>query len=188
MIVRIRDRQIEELDVLMGVLEHVLDQDRDFDRTQVHPDGALNSTQIQVFRYVALHPGCTVGSIASGTGISQASSTKSVDRLVHLGWVDRREGDTDRRLALMTLTDDGAKVWQERENRERTRWERIVSHMGPGELRSLLKGLRGLLGVRLAQDPARIAEACRHCGPGCHVDCVVFQAHLAIHGTPIPSP
>lgn len=173
---------------MLGVLEHVLEQDRLADQEALQPDGALNATQIQVFRFVALHPGCTVGAIAAGTAISQASATKSVDRLVLLGWVDRREGDSDRRMALMTLTETGEAVWAERESRDRARWERIVSHMGPGELRSLLKGLKGLLGVRLAQDPAGIAGACRRCGPHCHDDCVVFQAHLAIHGAPIASP
>jgi DNA-binding MarR family transcriptional regulator len=186
--VRIRDRQIEELGVMFGVLEHVLEQDRMSDRAALRSEGLLNATHVLVFRYVALHPECTVGAIAAGTGISQASATKSVDRLVHLGWVARREGELDRRMAIMTLTDLGTEVWCEREARERTRWERIVSQMGPGELRNLLKGLKGLLGVRLAQEPEVIAPACQRCGPSCHDDCVVFLAHLAIHGTPIESP
>ena len=174
--------------MLLGVLEHLLEVDRARNRLDMAASDAINSTQVMVFRHVALHPGCTVGAIASGQAISQATVTKSIDRLVELGWVSRREGDIDRRMAVLTLTETGMVEWTSWSSRERVALDRMVTRMAPGELRGLLKGLRGMLGPRLVQDPEGIDAACRRCGPGCHEDCVVYQAHLALHGTPIDSP
>jgi DNA-binding MarR family transcriptional regulator len=83
--------------------------------------------------------GVSLNDLAETMRLDHSTVTKSVKRLVDAGYVDRRRSDLDRRLAVITLTDEGMgliprifEVWQELERR-------TTQHITKGRLAELVE-------------------------------------------------
>jgi len=147
-------------------------------------EGEITRTQFLGLRYLRLHENCTMGSLASGLGISQPAATKLVERLEERALALRERGAGDRRKTLIRLMPRGFHL-SERVLREHSRQSsEMVSQLEAGLRESVVVGLEDLL-ERALPDARAAQQICLRCGPHHDPDCVVNRAHLAACGKPV---
>ena len=87
-------------------------------RAAAHMGRDITLTQMRVFLHIALHEGCSIGSMEEALDISQSTSVRAVSVLVALqkpgvpglGFVARAEDPHDRRSKILSLTPAGRKA------------------------------------------------------------------------------
>jgi DNA-binding MarR family transcriptional regulator len=176
---------LREAEMLSGLFSDLIERVLVTDVLVGLADADVTPAQIQALHFLARHERNRVGDLTVGLGISYPAATKTVDRLVARGLIDRREGVQDRRLSELTVTERGERLLGEVLARRRERLDAILARMAPDDQRALLKGLKGFLTAGFMVDKELIAATCQHCGADCYQDCVVNQSHLAFHGTAI---
>jgi DNA-binding MarR family transcriptional regulator len=67
----------------------------------------LSLTQAQALRVLHEERGATMSHLAERVGLSPGALTSTIERMVELGWVDRRRVEGDRRSVRVELTDAG---------------------------------------------------------------------------------
>jgi DNA-binding MarR family transcriptional regulator len=70
----------------------------------------VSFVQMNLMRVLQQHPGQNVGDVARFMNVSYPAATKTIDKLVRLGFVKRREDSLDRRIAHLHLTPSGKKA------------------------------------------------------------------------------
>jgi len=146
--------------------------------------GGLTPTQYEALIFVNRHGGCSAKSLAEGLHISIPSSTRLVDRLVRKGLMDRREGDADRRLVRLSVTDAGRRALAAVHEARIARLEGALETFDPAE-RAQLFGLFERLLLATLRDVQTVDDCCLRCGTEHFASCVVNEAHLALKGRPI---
>jgi MarR family 2-MHQ and catechol resistance regulon transcriptional repressor len=92
---------------------------------------------------VLLHKGPqTISSIGDKVLLASASMTSAIDRLENHGLVRRRNSDSDRRIRLVELTDEGRSFIGEIYARHEKDLEFIASELSNEERRALYEGLK----------------------------------------------
>ncbi len=78
----------------------------------------LAPSDIQTMRFIAGHPGCMSGSVATFLGVVPTTMTSIVDRLVKRGFVSRARPESNRRAVSLNLTEEGAAAFARLEAEE----------------------------------------------------------------------
>jgi MarR family transcriptional regulator, 2-MHQ and catechol-resistance regulon repressor len=92
---------------------------------------------------VLLHKGPqTISSIGDKVLLASASMTSAIDRLESQSLVRRRSSDSDRRIRLVELTDEGRRFIVEIYGRHEKDLEFIASELSNEERRALYEGLK----------------------------------------------
>jgi MarR family transcriptional regulator, 2-MHQ and catechol-resistance regulon repressor len=92
---------------------------------------------------VLLHKGPqTISAIGEKVLLASASMTSAIDRLESHGLVRRKSCDSDRRIRLIELTDEGRGFIEELYVRHEKDLERIASELSNEERRALYEGLK----------------------------------------------
>ncbi|ARU04162.1 hypothetical protein CCO03_05255 [Comamonas serinivorans] len=73
----------------------------------------LPSVQWMPLMRLAMGQRCTVVALARDLGVDAATMTRSTDKLVARGWVERQRSCTDRRLVELHITPQGQQVAQQ---------------------------------------------------------------------------
>jgi DNA-binding MarR family transcriptional regulator len=79
----------------------------DVRRLQVWEERGLTLPQLRVLFYVRAHPGTTTNALATRLGLTTATISGLVDKLVRAGLVERRQREDDRRVIPLWLTAEG---------------------------------------------------------------------------------
>jgi DNA-binding MarR family transcriptional regulator len=109
----------------------------------------------RVLHFVSRHPGLTVAELLSILDITKQSLGRVLRDLIESGFVEQREGPSDRRQRLMHLTADGQALADELLGLQTLRIARALEKAGAGEEAAVQRFLIGLL------DPGRGAEVAR---------------------------
>ncbi|TAK79089.1 MAG: MarR family transcriptional regulator [Dehalococcoidia bacterium] len=94
--------------------------------------------------------------IAASVGMSAASATGILDRLVDQGFVERRADAADRRALLVQLTESGARVVSDFYMSGQYRLTELLTLMSDADLKALDRGFSALVAAarsQLAQHP-----------------------------------
>ena len=100
--------------------------------------------------------------IAAAVGVSAASATGVLDRLVEQGYIARETDAADRRAQLIRLSEAGSKIVGDLYLSGRQQLLDALTEMSDADLRALRRGLDALVDVtrlrveRLAADPASL--------------------------------
>lgn len=128
------------------------------------------STQVRVPAFVsldvtmpqakALHliwrqPGIRMSALATGLGVGQSTVSGSVDRLVEMGLVARREDPADRRQVILVLTGPGHATVDRIHDLSAPVLEDLLASLTDGELVGLELGVDGL--IRALEARAQLA-------------------------------
>lgn len=70
--------------------------------------GRLELRQFRALAFVGQQGTCTVGELATASGLPSSSTTRLCDQLVERGWLRRTAADEDRRQVALRLTEAGA--------------------------------------------------------------------------------
>jgi DNA-binding MarR family transcriptional regulator len=115
----------------------------------------LTMPQLKVVLILVLNGSARMSAIASQLGVSLATATGVVDRLVEQGIVLRHDQPGDRRVVLCSLSDKGQKLigglWRLHQEEEREMLEAMKLH----QLQSLKQALEVILQAELVMNEAR---------------------------------
>jgi DNA-binding MarR family transcriptional regulator len=75
----------------------------------------------------------TIADVASELSLTHSAASRTVDRLVREGYVERVENPADRRQKVLTLTDEGSALMRELEGKLVAGIEFMASRLSPEE-------------------------------------------------------
>jgi DNA-binding MarR family transcriptional regulator len=93
--------------------------------------------QAKVLYLVALQPDLPMSGIAAELGVGAPAVSGLVDRLVALGYVERREDPADRRQQLVGITDAGTTALERLRELNTNAMRRLIAGLDPEELEAL---------------------------------------------------
>jgi DNA-binding MarR family transcriptional regulator len=82
---------------------------------------------------------CNVSVVADDLGVHASNATRTCDRLVAAGLLERRRADHDRRLVLLGLTGAGRRLFDEAMGFRRRRLEQAMARMEPEDRAELAR-------------------------------------------------
>lgn len=132
----------------MRVLPRAMDAMRRAMRLQL--DGPLTVPQFRGLNFVDLHPGSSVSALAGFLGVTLATASAMVDRLVRAGHLRSQGSATDRRRAELFICDSGKAVLERMRRQTRSDLARALQGRTPAELQALVDGL-GVLEAAFAR-------------------------------------
>jgi len=101
--------------------------------------------QLRVLVMAADHAPLTLGAVAEGLGVHPSNATRTCDRLVSTGLLDRRDDPSDRRQLQLTLTRKGQRMVESVLEHRRAAIERVMAKMAPASAARLGTALRDFL-------------------------------------------
>ena len=110
---------------------------------------------------VLLHKGpLTISVIGEKVLLASASMTSAIDRLENRGLVQRRSCNSDRRIRLVELTDEGRGFIEEIYARHEKDLERVAVGLSETERRTMYEGLKKMgLAAKAAEPTQRCPTA-----------------------------
>lgn len=126
-------------------------------------ENSLSFVQMNLMRVLVDNPGQTVGDIAKFMNVSYPAATKTIDKLVRLGYLRRQEDARDRRIAHLYLTDNGNTLVDRYFNLRKDLVSKVINHYGDEESRVLNEQL-----LKFAQSVVEVlpinSGVCMQCG------------------------
>lgn len=102
---------------------------------EVHPD--LTLPQLRALSIVQARGPMNLATLAEGLGVNPSNASRTCDRLVAHGYVDRHEDPTDRRNRVLMLTDQGVRVLEAVMEHRRRLLGQVVRRMSPPDQEQL---------------------------------------------------
>ena len=84
----------------------------------------------------------TAGELAKSADLNPASVTAMLDQLEANGIVERRRGSQDRRVCMVSLTDKGRGIVEEKRSNWQALWEAHLGDLSEQELAAALRVMR----------------------------------------------
>ncbi len=94
--------------------------------------------------------------LAAAMGVHPSNATRACDRLVRMGFLDRRDNPEDRRYLALELTETGAELISTVMAKRRAAVREILEAMGPSDRECLADGLRMFAIAGREPDPAHL--------------------------------
>jgi DNA-binding MarR family transcriptional regulator len=110
-------------------------------RDQQHRQNDLTNAQLRAL--MVLRDGeKTAGQVAESSFCNPASTTVMLDHLEASGVIQRRRGSEDRRVCLVSLTEQGREIVEEKRARSQTLWQERFAHASDRDLRAAAQAMR----------------------------------------------
>jgi DNA-binding MarR family transcriptional regulator len=129
----------EIIDALAPLLAH--QRHRWAARCQAH---GLSIIGFQVMALLEIHGALPMSRLADELDVALPNATGIVGRMAERGIVQRTNDPDDRRVVLVSLTDDGHRLIGEMEAGRRERMTRLIGLMDEAQQRRLLQSVRDL--------------------------------------------
>jgi DNA-binding MarR family transcriptional regulator len=110
-------------------------------REQQQPRG-LTHSQLRALIVLGRSDEVTAGELAKSADLNPASVTAMLDQLEANGIVERRRGHHDRRVCLVSLTDRGRAIVDDKRANWQALWEEHFGDMSEQELAAALRVMR----------------------------------------------
>jgi DNA-binding MarR family transcriptional regulator len=104
-------------------------------------DASISVTQMRVLVLLWTGEPLNLSAVAEGLGVNASNASRTCDRLVTAGLVDRGEGSVDRRHRVLTLTPEGRAFVEELMRRREQELRAIVSRMSAADRQALMAAL-----------------------------------------------
>lgn len=112
-----------------------------FIRTEMRSHSVLSVPQFRVLALLYRQPGISLSKVAEHLGVTKATASAMIDRLVQRGLIDRTSHPQERRQVILKLTVEGDEHYQH--SREKT-YEEIATrleHLSEEQLVIVASGL-----------------------------------------------
>ncbi len=132
---------------------------------QLHKAAAdgLTFQQLKLLKLIASTDSYTLSDVAAFLGVSKASASRSVDRLVKRGLVRRDEAEADRRAISLSLTGKAARLLSAFQDGSLRAFRSAFDRFKRRDLRELSR-LLDHLSLRLMACSKEEEEVCLRCG------------------------
>lgn len=124
----------------------------DLDSKKLARRTRLSTSQLLLMEVLASNSELTVGRIAEGVGLAQATVTNIVDRLEERGLVARHRSDEDRRQVNVRLTDAGRELLAKAPTALQTKFLRNFAALRDWEKTAILSALQRLADLMEVED------------------------------------
>ncbi len=104
-------------------------------RERRHPEGLRDAQYSLMFGLVG-HDALSLGELAALADLSPAAATELLGELVDAGLVSRLRSERDRRIVLISLTDEGRALVDEHRAAVEPRWRAAFTEFSDDELRA----------------------------------------------------
>lgn len=94
----------------------------------------VTSPQLRVLVFIDTHGPQNLGAVAADLGVHPSNATRTCERLVAAGLLDRRDNPADRRYLLLALSREGRALVEQLMEHRRTAIAAVLERM-PAELR-----------------------------------------------------
>jgi DNA-binding MarR family transcriptional regulator len=113
-----------------------------FIRAEMRRQGAnfLSVPQFRALRFLSQHPGASLSELAEHLGVTRATASSIVERLVRRGLVNREEHPEERRRNLHTLTTEGSQLLQRARHAARSSLARVLNELSTAKLQDIATG------------------------------------------------
>lgn len=101
---------------------------------ETHSPGAMSDAQYSLLFGLRDHEQLSLGELAVAADLSAATATEMLDALAASGLVHRARSERDRRVVLISLTDRGRRLTEERRARFEPRWRAALAEFSDAEL------------------------------------------------------
>jgi DNA-binding MarR family transcriptional regulator len=112
--------------------------------------GSLSLIHLHVLTVLEADGAMPMSRLAEMLDVSVASTTGIVSRMEERGLVERRHGETDRRVVLVRPTEAGIAIFRDMTEHRRQSLTHLFTRLTDDELTALLIGLRAMRAARLA--------------------------------------
>lgn len=99
----------------------------------------ISRAEHQALRILSAHEGCDISTFAGNIGVSQPTTTVTVDRLVDAGFITRTQCTNDRRVARLHLTDKGRDIVERSKQAHRAIMAPYVERLSKEEQETLVR-------------------------------------------------
>jgi len=130
----------------------------------------ISFVHMNLLRILGQNPGRTVGDVARFMNVSYPAATKTIDKLVRLRLVRRREDARDRRVAHLHLTSAGRRMVDKYIRVKREQIEGIIGRFGAAQASELNGHMQKFARCVVETIPIR-AGVCLQCGAFSPEDC-----------------
>jgi DNA-binding MarR family transcriptional regulator len=134
-----REAQMDEARVALGEL---LGAERRLRSRDQHRDDGLSHAQVRALFLLGKEREATAGEIARHAELSAASVTAMLDHLETAGVVERRRSEEDRRVCVVTLTDSGRALVDEKRERWRALWQEQLADLPERDIAAAVRVMR----------------------------------------------
>lgn len=93
----------------------------------------LSKTSYEVLLYIGNHPGATASEICENRGLKANLVSMSVDKLVEIGYVERKQLSTDKRCVALCCTEKALPIIEQSSKVQRGFWEKVKSKLSAVE-------------------------------------------------------
>lgn len=114
-----------------------------FIRTEMRSQrqSSLSVPQFRVLAFLRRHAGASLSDVAEHLGVTRATASTMVDRLVQRGLIDRSIDPQERRQVRLQLTPTGSEDLERMRQTTRKKIAQLLSHLSSEELNSISQGL-----------------------------------------------
>lgn len=123
-------------------------------------EAAVTLPQLRVLVLASTGAPLSVAGVAGSLGVHPSNATRTVDKLVTSGYLDRQEDPSDRRLVRLTLTGAGRALVEAVNEHRRDAISRVLEVMHPparDELAASLEAFAAAAGA-LHHDPVSVGQ------------------------------
>lgn len=115
----------------------------------------VTSTQFAVLSAIAVNPAIDQNTLAREASLDTSTAADVVNRLVARGYLARTKDPDDRRRNLLTLTDEGARLFEEISEAALRMTEKLVGFLTEGDRRDLVRILQRVVEAGEPHDGGR---------------------------------
>ncbi|MEA2459210.1 MAG: MarR family transcriptional regulator, organic hydroperoxide resistance regulator [Thermoleophilaceae bacterium] len=134
-----RDIQMDEARAAFGEL---LGAERRLRGRDQHRHDGLSHAQVRALFLLRDEHEATAGQIAKHAELSAASVTAMLDQLEAVGVVERRRAEEDRRVCVVTLTDSGRALVEQKRELWRELWHEQLADLPAEDLAAAVRVMR----------------------------------------------
>ena len=101
----------------------------------------LSVPQFRVLAFLSLHPGASLSEVAEHLGVTRATASAMIERLVQRSLIDRVEHAQERRHIMLKLTEPGSNHLQQMREVTRHKIAELLAKLTTQELADVSAGL-----------------------------------------------
>ncbi|MDM9383953.1 MarR family transcriptional regulator [Chlorogloeopsis sp. ULAP01] len=114
---------------------------------RTHSADSLSIPQLRSLAFLKRNPGASLSEVAEHLGVTCATASTTIERLVQRNLVQRTDHPQERRRVVLNLTQQGKQLLEESQDKTRAHIANILENLTPEQVSQIEEGLTLLKNV-----------------------------------------
>jgi DNA-binding MarR family transcriptional regulator len=114
---------------------------------RTHSADSLSIPQLRSLAFLKRNPGASLSEVAEHLGVTCATASTTIERLVQRNLVQRTDHPQERRRVVLNLTQQGKQLLEESQDKTRAHIANILENLTPEQVSQIEEGLALLKNV-----------------------------------------